>query len=94
MRADLFKNILLCGGTTLLPGFSDRLKHDIQQAYKKFVNGNPNTDLEAKVQVLAPPRRVYNVFTGGCLFIKILNNMDAGWITKQEYSENGPRIIQ
>lgn len=41
VRGDLFKNIMLCGGTTFLPGFRDRLMLDMKKSYRRHVNSNP-----------------------------------------------------
>jgi len=53
-----------------------------------FVNKNPKTDLSARIDVIAPPRRGFNVFIGGTTFSKILDGMDQ-WITKKEWDEQG-----
>lgn len=89
----MYKSIMLCGGTTLLPGFSDRLQSDMKKSYQKFVNKNPSTDLDVLIKVLAPPRRSVSVFMGGALFANILDDMDL-WIDKKEYEESGFRVVQ
>lgn len=93
-RATLFKNIMLCGGSTLLPGFTDRLKKDMKKSYKKFINKNPKSDLSATINILALPRRSVSVFTGGAMFANILSGMDKMWITKKEYEEHGYNIVK
>ena len=35
IRPDLYKHILLSGGTTLLPGFSSRLKKEVLRLYEE-----------------------------------------------------------
>lgn len=52
VRLQLYKNILLSGGTTMLPGFPDRLKADVVQSWKTFVRKNPQTDVKAPVEVI------------------------------------------
>ena len=51
-RAQLYKNILLSGGTTMLPGFPDRLKADVVQSWRTFVRRNPSTDVSAPVEII------------------------------------------
>lgn len=80
---------MLCGGSTLLPGFADRLRQDIKTSYEKFINKNPRSDLDVLIKVLAPPRRSINVFMGGAMFANILNGMNNMWISKKEYEESG-----
>lgn len=95
VRAQLYKNILLSGGTTMLPGFPDRLKADVVQSWKTFVRKNPQTDVRAPVDVIAPPRRHINVFSGATVFAKTVmidKNKDS-MITKKEYEELGGRQI-
>jgi actin-related protein 2 len=52
VRAQLYKNILLSGGTTMLPGFPDRLKADTINSWKTFVRRNPQTDVKAPVEII------------------------------------------
>lgn len=80
---------MLCGGSTLLPGFADRLRQDIKTSYETFINKNPRSDLDVLIKVLAPPRRSINVFMGGAMFANILNGMNNMWISKKEYEESG-----
>lgn len=85
---------MLCGGSTLLPGFADRLRADMKHSYQTFINKNPRSDLDVLIKILAPPRRNINVFMGGAMFANILNGMDKMWITKKEYEESGFQIVQ
>lgn len=80
---------MLCGGSTLLPGFADRLRADMKKSYQTFINKNPKSDLDVLIKVLAPPRRSINVFMGGAMFANILEQMNNQWITKKEYEEGG-----
>jgi actin-related protein len=84
---------MLCGGSTLLPGFTDRLKKDMKTSYKTFINKNPKSDLNASINILALPRRAVSVFTGGAMFANILTNMKDMWITKKDYEEHGYQIV-
>lgn len=52
VRGQLYKNILISGGTTMLPGFPDRLKADVIQSWKTFVRKNPLTDVKAPVEII------------------------------------------
>ena len=85
---------MLCGGTTLLPGFTDRLKHDTKDSHARFISKNPDSKITGSINVLAPPRRAYNVFMGGAMFANILEGMGGMWITKKEYEEHGFNIVQ
>ena len=42
MRADLYKNIVLSGGSSMYPGLPSRLEKEIKQLYlSKVLNGDP-----------------------------------------------------
>ena len=93
LRPKLYKNILLCGGTTFLPGFRDRLLLEMKKSYKEFVNKNPKKDLDLLIDVVAPPRRNINVFMGGALYAGVLDNTK-NWISRSDYEESGFQKIQ
>lgn len=93
-RPLLYKNILLSGGTTMLPGFPDRLKADIIQSWISYVRRNPDTADNAPVNVIAPPRRHINVYTGATVFAKTVEGRSEELISKKEYDEKGKLVIQ
>ena len=78
IREDLFSNILLAGGTTLLPGFGERIRKELQ--------GLCSTKTE--VEIIGSSDRRYSSWIGGSLLAK---NVD--WVTKKEYDEFGPDIV-
>lgn len=45
-----------------------------------------------KLKVVAPPERKYSVWIGGSILAS-LSTFQEMWISKQEYSESGPRIV-
>ena len=82
LRKELFKNILIAGGTSMFSGINDRLEKEIR-------NLVPET---TKVKVIAPSERRYSAWTGG----SILSMMDFflnRWILKVEYQECGGGIV-
>jgi actin-related protein len=54
IRRDLFSNIVLCGGSSLLPGLTERLQ-------KELVDLAPNT---MKIKLISPPERKYSSWIG------------------------------
>ncbi|KAL5015718.1 hypothetical protein ScPMuIL_005307 [Solemya velum] len=81
-RRILYGNIILSGGSTLFPGFGNRLKKEIVALVPPTV----------KTKVVAPAERKYSVWIGG----SILASMTAYrqmWVSKAEYDECGPQII-
>ena len=82
VRKDMYKNILLHGGTTLFEGFAERLR--------KEINFLSPPRMEAKV--IAPPERKYTAWIGASV-LAALDAFKPMWITKDEYDEVGPSII-
>lgn len=82
IRRDLFGNVVLSGGTTMLPGVADRMQ-------KELTNSAPST---MRVKVIAPPERKYSVWIGGSILAS-LSTFQTMWCTKQEYDEMGPGIV-
>jgi actin-related protein len=83
MHKELYANIILSGGNTMYPGFAERFKKDITALA-------PST---MKVNVVAPPERKYSVWIGGSIAAS-LSTFQEMWISKQEYCEYGPSVLQ
>jgi actin-related protein len=83
IHKQLYANIVLSGGTSMYPGFTDRFK-------KEFTALVPTT---MHVKFAAPRERPYSAWIGGSILAS-LSNFQQMWISKQEYCENGPSIIQ
>jgi actin-related protein len=45
-----------------------------------------------KIKIIAPPKRNYSVWFGGCVLASLSNFKDM-LISKQEYDESGPSIV-
>ncbi|NXG70993.1 ACTL9 protein, partial [Baryphthengus martii] len=82
IRSTMYKNILLCGGSSLFKGLETRLCSELLQSLP------PNTE----VKVAAIPLRRYSAWTGGSI-LSSLKNFQTWWIRKGEYDEEGPRIV-
>ena len=88
IRKDLFANIVLSGGSSMFPGFADRLQKELtpQEGIGSMVPNN------TKVKVIAPPERKYSTWIGGSI-LAALSSFKSLWISKEEYDESGPSII-
>ena len=92
MRDDMYKNIVLCGGNTLFPGFVKRFEDAI-----KTLTFSPNTKkaLSRRMrlfQVVAPENRNETVFKGASIFSS-LKLFEDKCISKDEYQEHGPTLV-
>ena len=82
IRNEMYENIVLCGGTTMLCGISDRMLKEIRKLA-------PPT---ARVKVIAPPERRLSVWIGGSILAS-LSTFQQMWVSKEEYDEFGPSIV-
>lgn len=82
LKKPLFENVVLSGGTTMLPGIDNRLTAELKALVPDLV--------EPKVS--GPPERKYSVWIGGSILCSLPSFEDM-WITKKEYEEFGPSIV-
>ncbi|KAK4387389.1 actin [Sesamum angolense] len=82
IRKDLYGNIVLSGGSTMFPGFADRMSKEITALAPRSM----------KIKVVAPPERMYSVWIGGSILAS-LSTFQQMWISKGEYDESGPAIV-
>ena len=84
LKQDMFKNIVLTGGTSMFPGLKERIQNDIN----KLASASPTT-----VEVHAPDYRSNAAWVGGSVLAS-QSAFSLMWITKEEYQENGSGIIK
>ncbi|KAI2409217.1 Arp2/3 complex subunit, actin nucleation center [Ophidiomyces ophidiicola] len=53
----------------------------------------PSPKQKFKVRIEDPPRRRHMVFLGGAVLANLLADKDNMWISKQEWQEQGPRVL-
>ncbi|XP_065892980.1 actin, cytoplasmic-like [Dysidea avara] len=82
IRKDLYSNIVLSGGNTMLLGIADRMRKEITALAPPTM----------KIKIIAPPERKYSVWIGGSILAS-LSTFQQMWISKQEYYESGPVIV-
>jgi actin beta/gamma 1 len=82
IHKELYDNIIMSGGTTMLPGIDDRMRKEITALA-------PST---MKIRVVTPPERKFAAWIGGSI-LSSSSTFQSMWITKQEYDETGPSIV-
>ncbi|KAM9319816.1 actin-1-like [Gastrophryne carolinensis] len=82
IRKTLFNNVLLAGGSTLFPGFQDRLCSELKALAPSGV----------PVNIIAPDDRQFSVWLGASVFSS-LNSMRDVWIPSSVYEEFGPSVV-
>ncbi|CAO2580863.1 Actin-like protein 7A [Lemmus lemmus] len=81
LKRDLMGNILLCGGSTMLRGFPNRLQKELSSMCP---NDTP--------QVNILPERDTAVWTGGSILAS-LQGFQPLWVHRFEYEEHGPFFL-
>ncbi|XP_061469396.1 actin-3-like [Rhineura floridana] len=81
LQAALLSNVLLAGGTTMLRGFSERIKKELHKM-----------EPASKEGILASPNRIFSAWLGGSI-VASLNSFQNMWINRQAYNEKGPFIV-
>lgn len=81
-QRDLYGNILLSGGSTMFDGLADRMNKEIIAL----------APASMRCRIVAPPERKYSTWIGGSILAS-LSTFQQMWISKEEYDESGPNIV-
>ncbi|KAG5633620.1 Actin- protein 2-B, partial [Asterophora parasitica] len=94
VRAELYKHVVLSGGSSMYPGLPSRLEKEMKQLYlTRVLNGDPTRLNKFKIKIEDPPRRKHMVFLGGAVLADIMKNREEFWITREEWFEQGERAL-
>ena len=95
IRSDLYKHIVLSGGTTMYPGLPSRLEREIKQLYlERVLKGDTDRLAKFKIRIEDPPRRKDMVFIGGAVLADVMKDRDDFWMSKAEYEEKGKDVLK
>ncbi|KAF0973326.1 hypothetical protein FDP41_008533 [Naegleria fowleri] len=81
-RKDLFGNLVLSGGNTLMPNMTDRVSMEVIERVPATI----------RIKVVAPPERLHSAWIGGSILTS-LSTFQPQWITRGEYHEVGPSVV-
>ena len=81
----LYSKIVLAGGTSLLPGFSERME-------KEMCSVVLNSSMRKSIGIIAKPERKYSSWIGGSVLASLSTFQDM-WVTREEYEETGAAVI-
>lgn len=109
IRPELYKHIVLSGGSTMYPGLPSRLEKDMTALYlAKVLNGDESrlsvilifvvTFLnfhfqKFKLRIEDPPKRKHAVFIGGAVLADLMKGTPQFWVTRSEWQEEGPKAL-
>eukprot|EP01026_Neomeris_dumetosa_P036344 TRINITY_DN2931_c0_g2_i7.p1 TRINITY_DN2931_c0_g2~~TRINITY_DN2931_c0_g2_i7.p1 ORF type:complete len:484 (-),score=60.37 TRINITY_DN2931_c0_g2_i7:1900-3165(-) len=82
MQESLFNALVLTGGTTLLPGFGQRVEREIKKKLRRTF----------QLKVIAPKNRAISAWIGGSV-LSSLSSFRSMWISRQEFDERGPSVV-
>ncbi|KAL8715834.1 MAG: hypothetical protein Q9220_000501 [cf. Caloplaca sp. 1 TL-2023] len=85
IRPHLLANIIVVGGSSLIYGFNERLKQELEALYPG-----------PRVRIFAPGsvvERKFSSWIGGSILAS-LGTFHQMWISKKEYDEHGPGIVE
>ncbi|XP_059263492.1 actin-like protein 10 [Mustela nigripes] len=86
LRKRLADTVVLAGGSTLFPGFTERLEMELEAQCRRHGYGALRPCLVAK------PGRGTAVWTGGSM-VASLHSFQCRWITRAMYQECGSRLV-
>ena len=82
IKRELFRNIVLAGGSTMFRGMKERMKKEICALAPSPM----------QPEVETPADRKYSCWLGGAILSKI-EKFDSMWITKKEFDERGKGLV-
>ena len=95
IRPDLYKHIVLSGGSTMYPGLPSRLEREIKQLYlERVLKGDTDRLSKFKIRIEDPPRRKDMVFIGGAVLADVMKEREDFWMSKAEYQEKGVDVLK
>lgn len=82
LRPKLFSQIVLAGGSTLIPGFGDRMLYEVRS----------RSPAHTRIRISAPPERLHSCYVGGSILAS-LATFKSMWVSRAEYEEHGNNIL-
>ncbi|XP_070580849.1 actin, cytoplasmic 2-like [Ptychodera flava] len=83
VHKELYANIVLSSGTSMLPGLAERLQKEMSALAPSGT----------RVKVTARPERKYASWIGSSIVASMIAPNAQMWLSKAEYDESGPSII-
>lgn len=82
LRPKLFSQIVLAGGSTLLPGFGERMLYEVRS----------RSPAHTRIRISAPPERLYSTYVGGSILAS-LATFKTMWVSRADYEEHGCNVL-
>jgi len=85
IRKTMLSNVILSGGSTMFPGFSDRLNRELR--------GYAPTASQANIRIVQSKDQKHAVWTGAQVFATLRSMQEDQWMTYEDYDEYGANFI-
>jgi actin-related protein len=85
IRKELYNNIVVAGGNTLIPGLVERVQKQVPEI------APPN--VKVKVITHMPNERKFSAWIGGSI-LSSLGSFQQMWMSRQEFEEHGAIMIE
>ena len=92
LRRTFLSHIVLAGGTTLFPGFGDRLLSEVRKGVEKQLNSSLEETQNIKIRIAAPPNRTLMTWIGGSILAS-LAAFQPMWVSREDYDECGASAV-
>jgi actin len=83
LRKDIVSNIILGGGNTMIKGFTERLRSELKNIFKKD---------DETIKINAQAERLYSAWIGASVVCSI-GNFQHMWLSKNDFEEVGHNIV-
>lgn len=95
LRASLYGSIVLSGGSTMFPGLSTRLAHDMSELFLTHnAKGDRSRLRKFPLRIEDPPRRKHMVFLGGATLATLTAGTPQMWMSRAEWEEGGESAVR
>lgn len=84
-RKTLLSNVVLSGGSTMFPGFADRLARELR--------GYAPTASQANIRIVQSKDQKTAVWSGAQVFATLRSMQEEQWMTYEDYDEYGANFI-
>ncbi|XP_003797091.2 actin-related protein T1-like, partial [Otolemur garnettii] len=83
IQKNVFADIVLCGGTTLIPGLKERLTKELDQQVSK---GTP-------IKIMTSQDRCFSAWIGASIMTSV-SSFKQMWVTSEDFKEFGASVVQ
>lgn len=86
MKKKLLENVVVCGGNTLFPHFSDRVHNELLDL----------TPRNTRIRLVSAPEeceRRYSSWLGGSI-LSVLQAFQTNWVSRKEFAEQGAAALE